>query len=111
MHVFVVIICAFLSIFFLFPFVMEKEEKTFLMQKQMISTSKGHEEHPLAGRNTQRLSSFSDMKMFELFNGLCCLPFLLFWFITPGKNPFKLQDTVHVREIIHPPNFPPPEWN
>ena len=42
------------------------------------------------------------MKMFELFNGLCCLPFLLFWFITPGKIIFQLSDTtVHVKEIIN----------
>ena len=45
-----------LLIYFLsfFPFVMEKDKKLVLMQKQMNLTSKNLE-HPFAGRNTQHL--------------------------------------------------------
>ena len=53
-HVFcLILVLSFFSFFFSVSF--RKIQKTYFSQKQMISTSKRHADHPFAGRNTQHM--------------------------------------------------------
>ena len=52
---FMTIFCYFLSLFLFFRLCWKKTGKHGKVPKKMILTSKGHAEHPFAGRNTQQM--------------------------------------------------------